>query len=73
MAKQNDQTATGAALAALKVRHPQAAGIDVGDTSHWVCVDRTPDGSSTGREFPAHTPELRQLTARLRHHGVTLF
>jgi transposase len=60
-----------ARIAALPVRHEHAAGIDVGDATHWVCVEATPDGSDTVREFPAHTPGLRQLVAWLRHCGVT--
>jgi transposase len=60
-----------AKLVAQPVRHEHAAGIDVGDASHWVCVDATPDGSDTVREFPAHTPGLRQLVAWLRQCGVT--
>ena len=62
---------TPAELASLPVRHPHAAGIDVGDLSHWVCVDSTPDGSDPVREFPAHTPGLRDLVAWLRYCGVT--
>ena len=50
---------------------PHAAGIDVGDATHWVCVDATPDGSDTVREFPAHTPGLRDLVDWLRQCGVT--
>ena len=60
-----------AQLVAQPVQHPHAAGIDVGDASHWVCVDTTPDGSDTVREFPAHTPGLRQLVAWLRQCAVT--
>jgi len=60
-----------AKLTALPVRHEHAAGIDVGDASHWVCVESTPDGSDTVREFPAHTPGLRQLVAWLRQCAVT--
>jgi transposase len=60
-----------ARLAALPVQHPHAAGIDVGDATHWVCVESTPDGSDTVREFPAHTPGLRQLVAWLGHCGVS--
>ena len=60
-----------AKVAALPVQHEHAAGIDVGDASHWVCVDSAPDHSDTVREFPAHTPGLRQLVAWLRHCGVT--
>jgi transposase len=60
-----------AKLASLPVRHEHAAGIDVGDATHWVCVESTPDGSDTVREFPAHTPGLRQLVAWLRLCAVT--
>src|SRR5262249_11804494 len=60
-----------AKLATQPVQHPHAAGIDVGDASHWVCVEATPDGSDTVQEFPAHTPGLRQLVAWLRQCGVT--
>jgi transposase len=60
-----------AKLVSLPIQHAHAAGIDVGDASHWVCVDQTPDGTSTVREFPAHTPGLRDLVAWLRHCAVT--
>jgi transposase len=60
-----------ARIASLPVQHFHAAGIDVGDSSHWVCVAATPDGSDTVREFPAHTPGLRQLVEWLRLCGVT--
>src|SRR5262249_49251388 len=60
-----------AQLASQPVHHPHAAGIDVGDASHWVCVEATPDGSDRVREFPAHTPGLRQLVAWLLLCGVT--
>src|SRR5262245_39723114 len=60
-----------AKLTTLPVRHEHAAGIDVGDATHWVCVDATPDGSDTVREFAAHTPGLRRLVAWLRQCGVT--
>jgi transposase len=66
-----DEATRAAELAALPVRHPHAAGIDVGDQSHWACVASTPDGSDPVREFPAHTPGLRQLVAWLRLCGVT--
>jgi len=60
-----------AKVAAMPVQHEHPAGIDVGDLTHWVCVETTPDGSDTVREFPAHTPGLRQLVAWLRQCGVT--
>src|SRR5262245_66406710 len=65
------QAAAAADMAALPVKNPHAAGIDVGDQSHWVCVASTPDGSDTVREFPAHTEGLRQLVAWLTLCGVT--
>lgn len=65
------RTEACAELAAQPVRHEQAAGIAVGNASHWVCVDATPDGSDPVREFPAHTPGLRQLVAWLRECGGT--
>ena len=65
------QAEEAAKLASLPVRNPHAAGIDVGDRTHWVCVEHTPDGSPTTREFPAHTPGLRELMAWLKSCGVT--
>jgi transposase len=65
------QTEECAGIAALPVQHQHAAGIDAGDASHWVCVDATPDGADTVREFPAHTAGLRQLVAWLQLCGVT--
>lgn len=44
------------------VRHAHATGIDIGGA--------TPDGSDTTREFPAHTPGLRDLVAWLRQCGA---
>ena len=61
---QLQQAAEAAAkIDAMPVAHAHAAGIDVGDRTHWVCVEKTPDGSDPIREFPAHTPGLRQLVA----------
>lgn len=60
-----------AKLASLPIQHTHAAGIDVGDSTHWVCVEATPDQTDTVREFPAHTPGLRQLVAWLRQCAVT--
>ncbi len=60
-----------AKVAALPTKHEHAAGIDAGDQSHWACAEATPDGSPAVREFPAHTPGLRQLVEWLRWCGVT--
>jgi len=65
-----DQAEQCARLADTPATNPHAAGIDVGDTTHWVCVEATPDGTDTVREFFAHTPGLRQLVAWLRSCGV---
>src|SRR5204863_5383336 len=70
MAKHKLETAACAELASLAVQHPRAAGIDVGDATHWVCIDAD-GGDAAVREFPAHTPGLRQLVAWLRAHEVT--
>lgn len=66
-----DHTEQCARLADTPATNPHAAGIDVGDTTHWACVEATPDGTDPVREFFAHTPGLRQLVAWLRHCGVT--
>ncbi len=55
----------------VPVAHRHAAGIDVGRTTHWGCVASTPDGTDPVREFPAHTPGLRELVAWLKACGVT--
>ena len=65
-----DQAAACAKLASLPIQQSHAAGIDVGDATHWVCVDAD-GGDAAVREFPAHTPGLRQLVAWLRQCGVT--
>ena len=58
-------------LATDPVPGRRAAGIDVGDATHWVCVDAAPDGGDTVREFPAHTPGVRDLVAWVVACGVT--
>jgi transposase len=65
------QAEAAAKLESLPVTNRRAAGIDVGDRTHWVCVEAAPDGSDTVREFPAHTPGLRQLLAWLKICAVT--
>jgi transposase len=65
------QAEAAAKLESLPVTNRHAAGIDVGDRTHWVCVEATPDGSDTVREFPAHTPGLRQLVGWLKLCAVT--
>jgi transposase len=59
-------------LNALPITHRHAAGIDIGGSSHWVCVGFTPDDDPRlVREFPAHTAGLRQVVAFLREHHVS--
>jgi transposase len=56
----------------MPVTNRQAAGIDVGDRSHWVCVGFTKeDNPDLVKEFPSHTEGLRQIVAYLRQHKVT--
>lgn len=65
------QPSTSAPVVALPVQHPNAAGIDIGSRSHWVCVGFTTDaGSRSIREFPAHTDGLKAIAAFLREHRV---
>ena len=47
----------------MPVIHSHAAGIDVGATSHWVCVpeDAVAEGQSSVREFGAFTKDLDEL------------
>jgi transposase len=60
-----------AQVEALPVRHPHAAGIDIGSRSHWVCVGFTTDADSRSvQEFPAHTDGLKAIAAFLREHQV---
>jgi transposase len=57
---------------ALPIAHRHAAGVDIGGSSHWVCVGFTRDDDSPlVREFPAHTAGLRQIVAFLREHHVS--
>jgi transposase len=58
--------------AQLPIIHPHAAGIDVGATSHWVCVpeDSVGAGESAVREFGAYTRDLDELVEWLLKCGV---
>src|SRR5262249_38027510 len=55
----------------LAIVNEQAAGIDEGDASHWVCVGIGPEGHGHCREFSALTSGLRELLAWLRACAVT--
>lgn len=54
----------------LAVMHPNAAGIDVGNSAHYVAVrpDRDPNPV---RRFECFTADLHRLADWLRHCGVT--
>jgi transposase len=54
----------------LEVMHPNAAGIDVGNSTHYVAVrpDRDP---SPVRRFDCFTADLHRLADWLQHCGVT--
>jgi hypothetical protein len=54
----------------LEIVHPHAAGIDVGNSSHYVAVrpDRDPDPV---RRFECFTADLHRLADWLQHCGVT--
>src|SRR5262249_8091917 len=57
---------------ALPITHRHAAGIDIGGSSHWVCVGFTQtDDPQLVREWPAPTTGLRQIVAFLREHHVS--
>lgn len=50
---------------ALAITHPNAAGIDIGSTSHYVAVPPDRDDQSV-REFPAFTADLNELADWLK-------
>jgi hypothetical protein len=54
---------------ALDVVHPEAAGIDVGGSEHWVAVspDRDPEPV---RRFGCFTADLREMARWLIDKGV---
>lgn len=56
----------------MPVINPHAAAIDVGATSHWVCVpeDAVAEGESPVREFGAYTCDLDELVEWLLKCGV---
>jgi transposase len=58
--------------AQMPLINPHAAGIDVGATSHWVCVpeDAVLPEESSVREFGASTPDLNELVEWLLKCGV---
>ena len=53
----------------LDVIHPNAAGIDVGNASHFVAISPKRD-SQPVREFRCFTEDLRRLAEWLVSHGI---
>jgi transposase len=51
----------------LIIRHPKAAGIDIGSRDHWVSVGGGPD---TVRRFASHTLALEAMVDWLRECGI---
>ena len=55
---------------ALSIAYPNACGIDIGSTSHFVAVPADRDDEPV-REFPAFTVDLQRLVQWLRACGIT--
>jgi len=53
----------------LDVVHPNAAGIDIGNESHYVAVPPDRDANPV-RQFACFTEDLRRMTAWLKSCGV---
>jgi len=54
----------------LQVMHPDAAGIDIGNESHFVAIP--PDRDATPiREFGSWTADLHVMASWLKEHGIT--
>lgn len=53
----------GTSVEPLSIKHPNAAGIDIGGASHYVAVpaDRVAKGESAVREFGPHTEDLMSI------------
>jgi transposase len=53
----------------LEVVHPNAAGIDIGNESHFVAIP--PDRNAVPiREFGSWTADLREMASWLKEHGI---
>lgn len=55
----------------LEIMHPDAAGIDVGGSRHYVAVPNHAADESV-RDFGCYTRDLEELAAWLRHCGVKI-
>ena len=60
------------AVEPLHIKHPNAAGIDIGGASHYVAVppDRVGPDEQAVREFGPHTEDLAALADWLSHCGI---
>jgi hypothetical protein len=54
---------------ALEIVHPEAAGIDVGGSEHWVAVNPDLDAEPV-RRFGCFTADLREMARWLVEKGV---
>jgi len=52
-------------MISVPVVNPHAAGIDIGSTSHYVCV-----AQNNVKEFPVFTADLHEIAKHLLAHGV---
>ena len=59
----------GKARAALTITHPNAAGIDIGSTSHFIAVPPDRDDEPV-REFASFTVDLNAIAEWLQACGV---
>jgi transposase len=53
------------ATISMPVLNPNAAGIDAGSRSHFVCVSQ-----DNVKEFPSHTAGLHEICKHLKAHGI---
>ena len=54
---------------ALEIVHPDAAGIDIGGSEHWVAISPERDPEPV-RQFGCFTEDLRRLAEWLKSRGV---
>ena len=53
----------------LEILHPDAAGIDIGGSEHWVAIAPERDEKPV-RSFDCFTPDLEEMADWLVAHGV---
>lgn len=56
---------------AMQIINPHAAGIDLGSTSHWVCIPEADTGEQLVNEFHTDTPSLKELADWLEQTSIT--